>query len=383
MNDLKFSLPLQNAKDEGRRFHELDSMRGLAAIIVLFHHFIHMFYPALLTGTGLVSVLIYPLIGGHESVMFFFLLSGFVLSLPFLRGKSQSYSVFVRRRILRIYGPYLGALVLAVAGCALWHNRLGTAGWAAGTWSAPVSAGTVIQHVLFLGDYGYNRYNTAFWSLVYEMRISIIFPLLFAVADKLRTKYALLAITACTVLGVHAGEHKLLVTFEYIGIFLAGILLAKNLDVLNRWYRQLVTVQRASLAFAAFLLYNCGHRIAGIGPLWHFGDMPVVAGAAGFIVIGLNSISAHHALNSLIPAFLGRISYSLYLMHGTVLFAMAAMLKDKVSHPVFFLLYLPTAILLSWGFYLAVEKPFMVISRKVGRRPALSIVEPVMRTAGS
>lgn len=152
-------------------------MRGLAAVIVLFHHFIHMFYPEVLTGTGIVSVLVYPFIGGLESVMFFFLLSGFVLSLPFLRGKSQPYSVFLRRRIFRIYGPYLGALTLAVAGCALWHNRLGTIGWAAGTWFAPVSLRSVVQHVVFLGDYDYNRYNTAFWSLVYEMRISIMFPL--------------------------------------------------------------------------------------------------------------------------------------------------------------------------------------------------------------
>ncbi|OJV41506.1 MAG: hypothetical protein BGO25_17600 [Acidobacteriales bacterium 59-55] len=157
-------------------------MRGIAALVVLFHHYTHMFYPSLLTGTGVAAVILSPFISGHESVIYFFLLSGFVLSLPFLRGKNRPYPIFVRRRVLRIYGPYLAALALALAGCSLWHSQLGVSGWRAGTWSAPVDLHSVIQHLLFIGDYNYNRYNTAFWSLVYEMRISLIFPLLFLAA---------------------------------------------------------------------------------------------------------------------------------------------------------------------------------------------------------
>src|SRR5665213_3578455 len=194
MNDEKSSLPsaakpLQNPKGEGRRFHELDAMRGLAAVVVLGNHFRNMFYPTVLFAHGWQSVFLYPLVSGRESVMFFFLLSGFVLSLPFLRGKRQPYSIFLRRRILRIYGPYLGALVLALIGCALWHNRPGSTGWRGATWSNQVDLRSVLQHVLFIGNYNYERYNTAFWSLVYEMRISIIFPLLFVVANRLKARY--------------------------------------------------------------------------------------------------------------------------------------------------------------------------------------------------
>jgi peptidoglycan/LPS O-acetylase OafA/YrhL len=46
---------------------------------------------------------------------------------------------------------------------------------------------------------------------------------------------------------------------------------------------------------------------------------------------------------------------------------MAALIGDKVSHPVFFAIYLPASILSSWVFYLAVEVPFMTMSREFGR----------------
>lgn len=375
MNDLKSSLPsadkpLPNPKGEGRRFHELDAMRGLAAVIVLGNHFRNMFYPSATFSSGWQSVFLYPFVSGYESVMFFFILSGFVLSLPFLRGKAQPYQIFLRRRILRIYGPYLGALALALVGCALWHNRLGTVGWRAGTWSRQVDVRSVVQHVLFIGDYDYSRYNTAFWSLVYEMRISIIFPLLFVVANKLKAKYVFLIVAACTVLGVHVEDRPFLLTFEYIGVFLIGVLLAKNLERLNEFYRRQGRVGHCLFAVVSLSLYFGGHRIASIGSLWHLGDMPVVLGAAGLLLLGLNSVKASRALNSVVPTFLGRISYSLYLVHGTVLFAMAAVLQNKVSPPVFFLIWFPSAILLSWGFYVAVEEPFMVWSRNVGRRNA-------------
>jgi peptidoglycan/LPS O-acetylase OafA/YrhL len=176
-------------------------------------------------------------------------------------------------------------------------------------------------------------------------------------------------VVACTLLGVHDAPHRFLVTFEYAGIFLIGVLMAKNLALLNHFYRRQGWVRHLLLALFSLGLYFGGHRLSSAGPLWHLGDMPVVLGAAGLLLLGLNSVKASRALHTVVPTFLGRISYSLYLVHGTVLFAMAAMLKGKISPPVFFLIYFPTAILLSWGFYVAVESPFMVMSRNVGRRP--------------
>lgn len=354
----------------GGRFHELDSMRGIAALIVLFHHFILMFYPGVLTQLDWPSLLLYPFASGHESVMFFFVLSGFVLTLPFLRGKSQPYLVFLWRRVLRIYGPYLGALFLAVAGCAVWHNRLGSAGWASGTWGRQVDLRSVMEHIAFLGDYDYSRYNTAFWSLVYEMRISIIFPAMFLVMNKLRLRYAAILVAASILIGIRASA-----TVEYASIFMVGILFAKNLNKFGEVYKSAAAWKRWLIVLVAFLLYNGGHLLDGGRLFSHIGDLPVVAATVGFMLVGLNSFKARRVLNSAIPAFLGKISYSLYLVHATVLFALAAMLKDKITPLEFFALFISAAILLSWAFYRAVEAPFTQLSRNAGRRP---IAEPVV-----
>lgn len=73
-----------------KRIGELDSIRGLAALIVLFHHM----YQDLNNNTRFPPIIfryspLRVLTNGHASVIMFFILSGFVLSLPFLKGKEH------------------------------------------------------------------------------------------------------------------------------------------------------------------------------------------------------------------------------------------------------------------------------------------------------
>jgi peptidoglycan/LPS O-acetylase OafA/YrhL len=353
-----------------RRYTELDSMRGIAAVIVLFHHFFMMFCREALKATS-IPALIYPLIAGRESVMLFFMLSGFVLALPQLRGKSQSYPVYLLRRTLRIYGPYLGALAFAVAGCALWHNRLPAVGDGQPPWGAPVSFGSVLQAVLFIGNGDDGRYNPSFWSLVQEMRISIIFPILIFVSQRTGLVFSLVVVAICTAVGVQSPVSPMVKFFgsvimvEYIGIFMLGILLATHIKTISNWYEEIPSWGRYCFGILSCALYYLSHDMSGMW--WHLGDMPVALGAAGFIVVGLNSARAKIILNHRIFRFVGKISYSLYLVHGTVLFILAALLQGRVSSLTFLLIFVPVSILLSWGFYIAVEAPFMRLSQRVGR----------------
>jgi peptidoglycan/LPS O-acetylase OafA/YrhL len=356
-----------------KRFHELDSMRGIAAIIVVFGHYLDMFWMHLDKSAGFWRPLLYVGLSGHESVMYFFVLSGFVLSLPYLSGKAQPYPLFLWRRTLRIYGPYIGSLMLALIGCALWGGRTITTGWRPETWSS-ITLPTVIQHILLLGNYDYGRYNVVIWSLVYEMRISIIFPFVFFLTNKLKLSHTLLIMAFLLLIGVRGEGHPYLITCEYIAVFMVGILLAKHLAGISPFYKELSLPGKLFWVVATVFFYFLGHRIILIGPLWHLGDMPIVIGSAGFIIIGLNSLTAQRALLSRVPLFLGRVSYSLYLVHGVVLFAMASILRDKIGHIAFLFLFLSIAIFLSWLFYLGVEKPFTNMSRNVGRPRKASLL---------
>ena len=68
-------LAMQSVKASTHKFAALDSLRGIAALMVIFHHFWEMNHPS---DDRLRPWLFFC--AGHEAVIFFFVLSGFVLS---------------------------------------------------------------------------------------------------------------------------------------------------------------------------------------------------------------------------------------------------------------------------------------------------------------
>ena len=362
------------------RFHELDSVRGIAALIVVLHHFFYMWFFSQTGRSDLLSQLYYPLIAGHESVILFFLLSGFVLSLPYLSGKEQSYPTFLARRVLRIYCPYVFALVLAVGGNAIWHGPLPLGAWAQHTWATRVRPAEVGDAVLMLGSYDWVRFNTAFWSLIQEMRISLVFPLLFVLVRRIRLAASLaLAVGMCAILAVpdekNISHTYLIYTLECMAPFVLGILMAIHLKQVRGWYARLSKFWKACVWLASAALYDTGHlflqnKLPGSWTAihYHLQDWPVMVGAAGFILLAVESGSAKRFLRLRAPAFLGRISYSLYLLHSTVLFSIAFLLPAERWRLAAFCIYLPVCLGLATVFCIAIEEPFTRLGRRVGRR---------------
>jgi peptidoglycan/LPS O-acetylase OafA/YrhL len=348
---------------------------------VVFLHFRDMFFPwdhaSLLTHRQKILLAVTaPFSAAHPAVLLFFAISGFVLALPYLRGRQQPYRVFVGRRVLRIYGPYLVALAFAVAGDAIWHGHLGLGDWADAIWSQPVSARLVLQHVLFIGNYNWGQINPVYWSLVYEMRISLLFPLLFAFVDRVDARVSLVVALACpffhrVIVHVFPASETTAITLNYIAIFMCGILIAKHRATLGRWYQALSRPMRFGLALTMFVLYTFGNLLP------HFAEFAECLGALGYLILTLNSTFARRMLNQTVPIYLGRISYSLYLVHAPVLFAMAFTLLGRIGLPLFFGIYVVLAILFGSAFHVLVEKPFINLSRRVGVRSALPAVEQV------
>jgi peptidoglycan/LPS O-acetylase OafA/YrhL len=362
----------------GVRYTELDSLRGVAALTVLFYHFRLMWFgygpwPPSKWWLTMLS----PIAAGHEAVMLFFLLSGFVLAVPYLRGRGQRYPVYLARRVLRIYGPYFFALWLAIVGAAIWHGALPLGEWPNLTWNEPVRLNQVLQHLLMIGNFNWSEYNTAFWSLVIEMRVSLVFPVMFWVVNRMKawTAVACALVGTCgTVLLIHLiGFGYTLCTFEFGMIFVCGIVMAKNVERINAWYRSLPTWSRVLVGVASFGLYTCGFQLAyRLHPHGGQDQILITIGAAGYLVLALNARWAKWALGTRIARFLGRISYSLYLVHGTVLFALAHALGRHVSVFTQLVLFIGISIGLSYLFCVVVEEQFLRLSRMVGKRKAAS-----------
>jgi len=376
------------------RYVELDSLRGLAALSVVLHHLRILWetetQPSSPALRSLLSVLA-PI--GSEAVILFFVLSGFVLSLPAIAGRAQSYRTFVTRRIFRIYVPYLAALAFSVAGAFWLHGPVTRSTWFHNSWSEPVHLRLVLQHLMFLGVYDTWQYDNPIWSLVQEMRISLLFPLLCASALRSRMRSASENAIVLTVLAIITYVSPLnrtpavADTFLFAAFFVLGIALASERERVGGWFQNHSHLAKVFLGLAFALLYLfAGPPLAGFSaPATPAGYLFLRAmtcvsqwvtalGAAGLLVVAMNSITAKRFLLWAPVHFLGRISYSIYLWHFIVLLYCVHLLYGKVPLVLILCLTLVLTILVSWASYVWVEVPSMNFGRKVSnrfqRRPA-------------
>ena len=336
-------------RERKKHFGELDSLRGIAALAVVFYHWYHLFpdtYSKSIIGRLFELTPLQLLIGGHSSVILFYVLSGFVLSLPQVRGTAVQYPSYLLKRVCRIYLPYLTALLLAILGCAAFHGLNAYDEWFQLTWHQAPSWKLVLQHLLFIGNYDDSAYNTAFWSLVQEMRISILFPVLAFAVIRLRAAGAALLAVALVALAIWF-DAKSSIPFTYSrtvacgGIFILGILLSLYLPKLQSTLRSLPTIPWFGLLLACFALYIYSPLVG-----FHLGlakpaiDFVLAIGAAGIILYSLSTERISRFLLHSSISFLGRISYSVYLLHGTVLFVFAYVCFGRVAPTVWLVPYL-------------------------------------------
>lgn len=305
----------------------------------------------------------------HEAVLLFFLISGFVLTLSLARD-NLPYQVFALRRITRIWLPYVVALALAAVG-AVWFNGpvSGTSGWFAETWKDAPAVALIAQHLLLVGKFEVIRLNTAFWSLVYEMRISFLFPAVLLLSRRSALIVAMACIAATLVTWLtrsSAFGAEWLITLHFAGIFAVGGWMAFRVDdLMNRW--QAITGGRsvAVTAGAVILVMYAGALRPVIGP---FSDWPIVAGLAWLMISALAYQPAARWLQRPLPQYLGRISYSLYLTHGTILFAGVHYLAPTIGLARVMPFYLVSAFVVAHSFNRAVEEPAIALTRRIGRR---------------
>jgi peptidoglycan/LPS O-acetylase OafA/YrhL len=378
-----------DAPRKSTRYFELDSLRGLAALVVLANHLEMAWSNTYPVGSAIGRSLVnLTLPFGPEAVILFFVLSGFVLSLPAVEGRPQSYFTFVTRRVFRIYFPYLVALAVSVAAASCLYHRSTGNNWVLSFWSEPVQWSLVGQHVMFLGVYDTTVFDLPIWSLVHEMRISLFFPLLCAIVFGLKNKWAF-ALAICLTTLASGLEKKYPVetmtsladTLNYTTMFILGICIARERTTIAHWFSRISRPVRLSFGVASLLLL--AFAWPGLTPLtmriFHlhfrlFAQWPTALGAGGLIVICLNSPSCKRILHWPPIHFLGEISYSLYLWHFIVLLFCVHLLYGKMPLWVIISLALVLSILVSWCSYIWIEKPSMNLGRKLSnvfqRRPA-------------
>ena len=362
-------------RPQQRRSHhypELDSLRGIAALIVVLDHFARLWDTS---GIGFIGEMLQGTASG--AVVIFFILSGFVLTLPYTRRRERPFRVFVLRRIARIYLPYLAALGFALLGFWKLGGALPVSTWFNQTWTAPLTRGLVLGNIFLIGVYDTAQANTAFWSLAVEMRLSLIFPPLCLMLLRTRRNLAISALVFVVMLDLaapHFAQHRLdrvaysNLTDTLLGLvcFAVGILMAREIELIRKaWDRAPYWLRVVFFCVSALLVgfaNNLG-RFHGIGLLQ---DILQVLGGCGVII----SVHLAHTfmvyLNRRLPARLGQVSYSLYLVHGTVLFALVHLCYGHLTRIQMLVPFLVLTFAATLLFYVVFEKPSIALSRSIG-----------------
>ncbi|WP_080438477.1 acyltransferase family protein [Burkholderia ubonensis] len=359
------------------RFDSLDVLRGFAALIVVLYHAtlcITTSYPDAWRWINWS-----PLRGvwaGHQAVIMFFVLSGFALTCMVSGAQSFRYSNYLVARIVRLYPPYVASVGIAL--CIFGGLAAIGAQWDAGwmnTSKPHLTASLALGHVLFIGVFPMGEINTVLWSLVYEMRISIAFPLILYAVSRFGTK-AVAVFIGCSCLYWLRYKHvewtwtetsvaNLLETVHYATFFAMGAWLAINLEWLRMRLAKLLPRSRMLLALLAYVLFaypfNDSFHLAQRA----LGDIFIGIGASLAIVL---TIDFGDSATFRLGKWLGKVSYSLYLTHMPILQACIILLYR--DHGPWITCATAIAIALTFAriFNAAIEVPSIRLGRMLTKR---------------
>ena len=369
----------------------LDGVRGIAVLWVIAFHFIALAPPGdpWIEALSRVPWLDALLRNGYLGVDLFFLLSGFLLVMPWLvratRGQAPPTArEFYRRRVLRIvpaYYVHLTLLFVAILpmlrGWMYWRPDAYVVAWNA------LAHGTFLHLTSPLTSPSLGV-NGALWTLAIEAQFYLLLPLLAPVFVRAPLRAALVAVAVAAAwrwsalhdmaplvsfylwMGTHwnwpeAGVRHLLAIQlpAYLGHFALGGLLS---TAWWRWHErrqgreQAGALAAAAIAALAILVHVLSSRTAPWGELTWL--LLTVALAALLLAAALGrGLMARHVLGRGPLAFAGRVSYSAYLYHLPLLLLLQTLIP---AHPLGFpLLYLAGAFTAGWASWRFVERVFL------------------------
>jgi peptidoglycan/LPS O-acetylase OafA/YrhL len=229
---------ISRATSSGAFIPEIDGLRFIAIIgVVAFHlggrYFERPARPFWEPGGDIAGWVVYT---GFFGVQLFFVISGFVLALPFAQaelvgGRTVELKKYFWRRITRLQPPYVISLVVYFVVAMI--NNFGPVTAQLGKYVEHFVAHVFYLHGAFYGPLdtpGYFALNHVTWSLEVEVQFYIIAPLLalvFRIHDHVQRRIVLLLL----IIGTHAMMYVIprppfaVTVVPFLYYFLLGFLL--------------------------------------------------------------------------------------------------------------------------------------------------------------
>lgn len=351
------------------RFESLDALRGFAALLVLVFHFLTVLYHPLPAAWSPFRFFL----AGHQAVIMFFVLSGFALTCMIDGMEPYSLSRYIAARVIRLYPPYILSIVfsLAVFGVLAAFG----AQWQAGQMDLlkPVlTTSLAIGHLFMVGVFGMGDINPNIWSLVYEMRLSIAFPIILLAVSR----FGIRAVCAFALLSVmywarYRGVDwkwpataiaNLLETFHYATFFAMGVWLARNRDHIRKWIRALAAPALAVIWVAALAMFT--YSFNGAMNVGYRALLDLPAGIASCTIVAL-FLDLPSTMISRFGKWLGKISYSLYLTHIPILHGAVILFYHSAGPALTGLAALVVSFAFASTYHRWIELPTIRLARRV------------------
>jgi peptidoglycan/LPS O-acetylase OafA/YrhL len=331
----------------------VDTFRGLASLMVVIFHYVCT------TDYFTNDFLLQSFEWGRKGVQIFFIISGIVIPISLLKSnyKPSKFFKFLWKRVLRIEPPYIVALALVIFYLYI-RNFIPGATQVFEDFSFKRIALHIGYLIPFFREYGW--FNDVFWTLAIEFQyylyLALIFPLVIQRKLAYRITFYLLLIVPSFIY-----VDKLWVEFFpfWSPYFLIGI--AYALFFMNEIKRK------------EWLIIT---GIAGICVLYQNGIVGEANGIKSngyfdvFIALGVVCITYFYAdYKNKYTQFLGKISYSLYVIHyftgGPIVNFLSHKFTLWYQKPFVVLIGIAVSIACSYILYLLVERPSQNMSKKI------------------
>lgn len=370
---------LDNGTQRMSRFLALDGLRGIAALVVVICHGL-LVTPALSAAYGIGSaqlsgaqwLMTYSPLhifwAGTEAVYLFFVLSGFVLALSMSSQRKPSWKGYYARRLIRLYLPVWAGVAFAVLTFAVIEHQYDPdfSGWL-NVHVSPISIGKVSRDLGLIVRPGV--FATQLWSLKWEVVFSLLLPVFLGVnATFLRNAWETKIAALVVVIAVGHVSHSF--ALFYLPMFGIGVVMASVRLSLAEIALRLRRTQWALLALAATVMVTAKWSLFNIEVLrassgWPF-DIVSVLGAAVLVFVFAYHPTAIRLGSSPPIRWLGKRSFSLYLVHEPII-ATVAFAFHLDNGWIALAMALPVSVAASAVFLAMFEAPSHRLANHVGR----------------
>lgn len=365
-------------RNQSSYIYELESIRGIAVLLVFFFH---IYGISLAENKPEVSFFMGYIAGGNTGVTLFFVLSGFLLSLPFIKGlglgKHPSIRDYFVSRFLRIIPLYYLIVIISILV------------------SGKTAAGLSALAFNYIG-FEIFPYSVVWWTLSTEVQFYLLLPV---VMYMLRGRVGVILLISLIIVWAlwyyhtnlnidtnSARPMEMLKTKSVFGrlpAFLFGILTAyayyfikKGDSLSSKYWEWLSSLGIVSLVLIlGVILQNAASPGSDAETKWHIHHSYEAICWSGILLLitTSNPIGKTLLINKPL-ALLGKLSYSIYLVHVPIIFYIVYPIRQSIGSDIYpgsDLFYLATSlsmlatVLVSFFTYQLIERPFLNIKQHI------------------